>query len=74
MLKRVNQGEAEVVSLNLVDAFARSSGVASIGRDASSNLKLHTARCPLLISRNHAILRRNPQQVELEDLGSTNGT
>lgn len=74
MLKRVNQSEPEVVSLFLAEAFERYSGVVSIGRDAASGFKLHTVRCPLLISRNHAILRSGPQHVDLEDLGSTNGT
>ena len=74
MLKRVNQSEAEVVSLNFVEAFRRSSGAISIGRDVASGFRLHTVRCPLLISRNHAIVRRGPQHLELEDLGSTNGT
>lgn len=41
-----------------------------VGRDASCNLTIDSPR----ISRHHAVIRVGPQGVELEDLGSSNGT
>ena len=74
MLKRVSQNEPEVTSLNLVDAFERHAEDLSVGRDTTSVFTLKANRCPLLISRYHATLRRRGGNLELEDLNSTNGT
>ena len=44
-------------------------GEFSVGRSSTSNLVLDDA----LVSRNHAVFRRNSDKVEVEDLGSRNG-
>ena len=46
------------------------SGRFLVGRDVSCDLTIDSAR----ISRQHAVIRVTPEDVELEDLGSSNGT
>ena len=46
------------------------SGRFLVGRDVSCDLTIDSAR----ISRQHAVIRVTPEGVELEDLGSSNGT
>ena len=75
MLKRIHQDEPCINSLQLSEAFQKNStDTLSIGRDTASNFTLNSSRCPLLISRNHALLKKTSQHLELEDLDSTNGT
>ena len=69
MLRTVVQSSAEVVSLDMVDAFEKGSGDISIGREGISLFPLNG-----LADREHALLRRRPACVTLMDLGSKSGT
>ncbi len=51
-------------------AFLTVAGDTTIGRDRSNRVELHDPS----VSRKHAVLRRTPDGVEIEDIGSVNGT
>ena len=46
----------------------------AIGRGTDNDIILDSARCPLLVSRTHAVLSRRSVKLLVSDAGSTNGT
>ena len=50
--------------------FLATSAETTVGRDRSNRVELHDAG----VSRRHAVLRRTADAIEIEDLGSANGT
>jgi pSer/pThr/pTyr-binding forkhead associated (FHA) protein len=74
MLKRIVEGDDDVVSFELISRLLAEGSTVRIGRATDSTFVLHSTRCPRLISRNHAVLRKAGDKLILQDLESTNGT
>ena len=74
MLKRVKDGDPDVPSVSLINHLQSEGSQVSLGRATDSTVVLQSVRCPRLISRHHAVLKRLGDDLILQDLGSTNGT
>ena len=74
MLKRVKDGDPDVPSVSLINRLLSDGDEVSLGRATDSTVVLQSVRCPRLISRHHAVLKRVGDELLLQDLGSTNGT
>jgi len=74
MLKRIKEGDTDVPSFSLISHLQTEGSKVTLGRATDSTVILQSVRCPRLISRHHAVLKRVGSELILQDLTSTNGT